>query len=95
MSFFKEAEDKENAVIELNAGVGGVESGMFWSELYSMYEAYAGYMGWTFRHVKTDTDSSNYSEVMRKAVFEIVGTNVFMHFKFESGKVIFPFFLIV
>lgn len=74
-------------MVELNAGVGGVESGLFCAELYAMYEAYAGYMGWTFNPVTTDTETNMYSEVMRKSVFEIVGNEAYKHFKFESGRV--------
>lgn len=81
----KEAEDKENATIELSAGVGGAESGLFCSELYATYEAYANYMGWSFVPVRVDTEKMALTEMMRKAVFEVYGQNVFKYLKFESG----------
>ncbi len=65
--------------------MGGIESGLFCAELYAMYEAYAGYMGWNFQPVSTDTEI-NMGEVMRKSVFEIIGNDAYKHFKFESGK---------
>lgn len=81
----EEEEDKENAIIELSAGVGGQESGIFCSELYNMYETYADIMGWSFAPIKVDTDQVALTEAMRKATFEINGIDVYKHFKFESG----------
>ena len=87
MKYEKEAEDKENATIELSAGVGGAESGLFCSELYATYEAYANFMGWSFVPVRVDTEKMALTEMMRKAVFEVHGQNVFKYLKFESGKI--------
>lgn len=36
----EDSEDKESALLELNAGVGGLESRIFCGELYEMYRAY-------------------------------------------------------
>lgn len=37
----EEREDKESAMLELSAGVGGLESRIFCSELFEMYQKYA------------------------------------------------------
>lgn len=78
-------EDKEDAIVELSAGVGGNESKLFCSEMYTMYEAYSAKQNWTFRPVKVYTDVIDHCEMMRQAYIEITGTNVFKYFKFESG----------
>ena len=36
-----EAEDIENAILELNAGVGGAESRLFLTELFEMYNKFS------------------------------------------------------
>ena len=50
-----------------------------------MYESYASFMGWSFLPMRVDIEEIQLTEMMRKAVFEIEGTDVFKHFKFESG----------
>ena len=51
-----EPEDKENAYVEISAGVGGLESRIFCSELYEMYRLYSDHKNWTFRPLKVYTD---------------------------------------
>lgn len=51
-----------------------------------MYESYATYKGWSFQPVRVDIEEIQLTEMMRKAVFEVEGTDVFKHFKFESGN---------
>jgi peptide chain release factor 1 len=54
-------EDKENAYVEISAGVGGNESRIFCSELFEMYRLYSEFKQWTFRPVKVYTDmTGNY-----------------------------------
>ena len=74
--------DKENAILELSAGVGGAESRLFCADLYEMYHAYAEQKGWEFKPVKVDSESAY---EIRKANLEICGTDVYKYFKFESG----------
>jgi peptide chain release factor 1 len=76
-----EQEDKEDALVEVSAGVGGSESRLFCSEIYEMYKAYASMKNWQFNTTVYDTES----EMLRKASVEISGTDVFKYFKFESG----------
>jgi len=51
-----QSEDKENAYVEISAGVGGLESRIFCSELFEMYRLYSDYKNWTFRPLKVYTD---------------------------------------
>lgn len=80
-----ENEDKEDAIMELSAGVGGQESRIFCSELFEMYKSYANKKNWLFRPVKIDTDVTEWGEMMRQAKIEISGISVFENLKFESG----------
>lgn len=80
-----ENEDKEDAIMELSAGVGGQESRIFCSELFEMYKSYANIKNWSFRPVKIDTDLTEWGEMMRQAKIEISGISVFENLKFESG----------
>jgi protein subunit release factor A len=75
----------ENAVLELSAGVGGLESRIFCSELFQMYRVYSQKKGWSFEPVKIFTDQTEMGEMMRQAYVEVSGQNVFEHLKFESG----------
>lgn len=51
-----ESEDKENAYVEISAGVGGLESRIFCSELFEMYRLYSDFKNWTFSPLKVYTD---------------------------------------
>lgn len=80
-----ESEDKEAAIVELSAGVGGQESRIFCSDLFEMYKSYANKKNWSFNPIKIDTDVTEWGEMMRQAKIEISGISVFEYLKFESG----------
>lgn len=81
----EDPEDRENVVLELSAGVGGLESRIFASDLFDMYKALCGEMSWSFDPVEVDYESNGLSEFVRKAVIEVTGREVYKLFKFESG----------
>ncbi|CAF0740156.1 unnamed protein product [Brachionus calyciflorus] len=81
----EETEDKEDALIELSAGVGGQESRIFCSELFEMYKSYANSRNWSFTPIKVYHDVTEWGELMRQAHIEVSGSDVFKYFKFESG----------
>jgi peptide chain release factor 1 len=65
------------------SGVGGLESGLFASELYSMYENYAATRGWSWNPIKVDFfDGSN---AIRYATVSLHGPRVYTTMKFEAG----------
>ena len=72
----------KNVIIEIRAGVGGDEAGLFAAELYRMYTMYAGTRGW-----KVDMISLNRTGIggVKEAVFEIKGKGVYGDLQFESG----------
>ncbi|MFW6256556.1 MAG: peptide chain release factor 1 [Bacillota bacterium] len=75
-------DDEKNAIIEIRAGAGGDEAGLFAADLYRMYTHYAEDKNW-----ETEVMSGNSSGVggFKEIIFSDEGTNVFRHLKYESG----------
>jgi len=78
----KDPRDDKNVIIEIRAGAGGDEAGLFAADLNRMYTRYAEQNGW-----KTEILSANETGVggYKEIVFEIVGKGAFSRFKYESG----------
>jgi peptide chain release factor 1 len=74
--------DARNAILEVRAGTGGDEAGLFAAELFRMYQRYADRQGWKFEPIDiNETGVGGY----REASATITGRNVFQRLKFESG----------
>jgi peptide chain release factor 1 len=78
----KDATDERNALLEIRAGVGGDEAGLFASLLFDMYSKYAAHKGWKFEVMAL---SQNDLGGLKEGVAEISGRGVFARMKFESG----------
>ncbi len=78
----KDPRDGKNVIMEIRAGAGGDEAGMFAADLFRMYTRYAEGRKW-----KTSILSSNYTGVdgYKEVVFQIEGKGAFSRLKFESG----------
>jgi peptide chain release factor 1 len=75
-------DDSKDIIMEIRAGAGGEEAALFAAELYRMYTKYAGKMGWKVDVLDSHaTDKNGFKEV----IFNISGTDVYKHLKFESG----------
>jgi peptide chain release factor 1 len=74
--------DVKNVIMEIRAGAGGDEAGLFAADLYRMYTRYAEVQGW-----KVDIISSNETGVggFKEIIFEIRGKGAFSRLKYESG----------
>ena len=78
----KDADDERNAILEVRAGTGGEEAGLFASELFRMYQRYAAAQGWKFEILNSsDTGIGG----IKEATASISGKGVFARLKFESG----------
>ena len=78
----KDPADIKNAILEIRAGTGGDEAALFASDLFNMYQRYAGMQGWRFEIMEiSENDLGGY----REAVATISGQGVFGRLKFESG----------
>ena len=78
----KDKDDTRNVIIEVRAGTGGDEAGLFASDLFSMYEKLSLKHKWKFEVMEvSETNVGGYKE----AQANILGNGVFGRLKFESG----------
>jgi len=78
----KDVDDERNAILEIRAGTGGDEAGLFAADLMRMYQRYAVLHGWQFEVLSlSETGLGSVKEVQ----VSIVGKGVFAKLKFESG----------
>ena len=78
----KDATDAKNAIIEIRAGTGGDEAGLFAADLFRMYQRYAELCGWRIEVMNlNETGLGGYKEVTAN----VSGRDVFARMKFESG----------
>ncbi len=78
----KDPQDKKNVIVEVRAGTGGDEAGLFAGDLYRMYSRFAERIGW-----KIEVLSSNPQGVggFKEIIFMMNGENVYGVMKYESG----------
>ena len=78
----KDPNDEKNVIVEIRAGTGGDEAGLFAADLYRMYVRYAEMQGW-----KTQVLSSHSTGIggFKEIIFEVQGRGAYSHLKYESG----------
>jgi peptide chain release factor 1 len=78
----KDPRDERSVIVEIRAGAGGDEAGLFAADLYRMYTRYA-----EGRHWKTDLLSSHTTGVggYKEVIFEVDGKGAYSRLKYESG----------
>ncbi len=78
----KNPQDERNAIIEIRAGTGGDEAGLFAGDLFRMYQHYAEQNSW-----KIDILSSNPQGIggFREVIFNLTGKSVYGTMKYEAG----------
>lgn len=75
-------EEKQNAIIEIRAGTGGDEAGLFARDLYRMYSKYAQNQGWSQKVLDSNSsDIGGYKEI----IFEISGPCAYQQIQYEGG----------
>jgi peptide chain release factor 1 len=78
----KDPRDDHNVFIEIRAGAGGDEAGLFAAELMRMYMHYAEARGWSVEMISSnETGIGGFKEV----IFMVKGKGAYSRFKFESG----------
>ncbi len=78
----KDVNDEKNVIVEIRAGTGGDESGLFAGDLLRMYMRYAERQRWQTEIMSaSDSEIGGYKEV----IIRIAGQNVYSRLKFESG----------
>ncbi|TVQ85479.1 MAG: peptide chain release factor 1 [Chromatiaceae bacterium] len=74
--------DQRNVYLEVRAGTGGAEAGLFAADLLRMYLRYAELVGWRYEMVSaSEGELGGYKEV----VVRISGERVYSRLKFEAG----------
>lgn len=74
--------DDNNVIVEVRAGAGGDEGGLFGAELVRMYMRFAERMRWKIKEI-----DMNYTELggAKEVVFMISGKGAYAKLKYESG----------
>lgn len=78
----RDPDDCRNAIVEVRAGAGGEEAGLFGAELLRMYMHYAEKRGW--KAELTNNDATELGGI-KEAALLVQGKDVFSRLKFESG----------
>jgi peptide chain release factor 1 len=78
----KDPSDEKNVIVEIRAGTGGEEAGLFAGDLFRMYSRYAENLGW-----KTELLEANQTDIggFKEVIFLVNGRGAFSKLKFESG----------
>jgi len=78
----RDPRDEKNVIVEIRAGAGGDEAGLFAAELFRMYTRYAENHGW-----KTEVISANETGVggYKEIIFTVKGKGAYSRLKYESG----------
>lgn len=78
----KDPDDSKDVIMEIRAGAGGDEAGIFVGDLYRMYTRFIENQGWKKELISlNDASSGGFKEV----VFSVAGDDVYGSLKFESG----------
>ena len=78
----KDANDERDIIMEIRAGTGGDEAGLFAADLFRMYSRYAQAQGWGIDIINiNETGIGSIKEI----VFEIKGRGAFSRLKYERG----------
>jgi peptide chain release factor 1 len=78
----KDPNDGKNVILEIRAGTGGEEAGLFAGDLFRMYSRFAEKRHWKIDLMNThETGVGGFKEV----IFMVVGKGAYSSFKFESG----------
>ena len=78
----KDPNDEKNVILEIRAGTGGEEAGLFAADLFRMYNRYAQRKGW-----KTEVVDTNETGIggIREVVLQVKGGGAYSRLKHESG----------
>ena len=78
----KDPDDDKDVIVEIRAGTGGDEAGLFAGDLFRMYSRFAELKGWKEEII--DVNDSGMGGI-KEVVFSLIGKGVYGDLKFESG----------
>jgi peptide chain release factor 1 len=78
----RDASDEKDVIVEIRAGAGGDEAGLFAADLFRMYSRYAEAKRW-----QVDIIDSNQSGIggFKEIIFEVKGKGAYSRLKYERG----------
>jgi len=78
----KDASDERDIIMEVRAGAGGDEAGLFAADLFRMYSRYAQSKGWGIDIINVNESGiGSFKEI----IFEVKGKGAFSRLKYERG----------
>jgi peptide chain release factor 1 len=78
----KDPRDNKNVLLEIRAGTGGEEAGIFAGDLFRMYSRYVESKNWKMEIIEKNSSSSG---GFKEIVSLVNGKGAFSSFKYESG----------
>ncbi|MEW6033449.1 MAG: peptide chain release factor 1 [Chloroflexota bacterium] len=78
----RDPNDGKDVVVEIRAGTGGQEAGLFAADLFRMYTRYAQSRGW---HTELVDCSESERGGFKEVIFEVKGKGAFSRLKYERG----------
>jgi peptide chain release factor 1 len=78
----RDPRDEKNVIVEIRAGTGGDEAGLFAADLFRMYSRYADNNRW---HVDVLSHHESGAGGFKEIIFEVRGKGAFSRLKYESG----------
>jgi peptide chain release factor 1 len=78
----RDPNDDRNVIVEIRAGTGGEEAGLFAADLFRMYSRYAQSRGWNVDIIScSESGIGSYREI----IFQIQGKGAYSRLKYERG----------
>ncbi len=78
----KDPNDDKNTIVEIRAGTGGEEAGLFVADLFRMYSRFAEVRGWKIEVMNSNpTGLGGFKEIC----FQVTGNSVYSFMKWEGG----------
>ena len=78
----RDPNDEKNVVLEIRAGTGGDEAGLFAADLFRMYSRFAERQGW---HIEVLSSNETSVGAIKEIVALVQGYRVYSRLKYESG----------
>jgi peptide chain release factor 1 len=78
----KDRNDEKNIVLEIRAGTGGEEAGLFAADLFKMYSSYAERVGW---NVEVLSRHATGVGGLKEIIALVKGKGAYSNLKYESG----------
>jgi peptide chain release factor 1 len=78
----RDPNDDRNIILEIRAGAGGDEAGLFAADLLRMYQRYCENRGFRMEAVESSLSERG---GIKEVIVQITGPEVWKHFKFERG----------